>query len=252
MKRSYGKAFKKTSKASKNRKKQKTALADKEEQNAYIYRVNQKGALTTGNITGSTLALPSTAKATFRYAYAGSLDPSTGGVALTSFRANGPYDPEVAVGGHQPRGWDQFAAFYTHYHCIGATATLYMSNTATSANQIAFGIFLNDVATPLIGSTPLDYIESPNCAWKMMAAGSGDDTSATVRQTFSASKFFGKKAILSSESHGAAINNYPSDEAYFHVWMGQPQAGADIPAQAYTMVIDYIVVFHGRSDLVAS
>lgn len=49
-----------------------------------------------------------------------------------SYRLNGPYDPDVAVGGSQPAGWDQYAALYKRYRVVRANVEIEFANpTAT-------------------------------------------------------------------------------------------------------------------------
>uniref|UniRef100_UPI0040478526 hypothetical protein n=1 Tax=Yoonia sp. TaxID=2212373 RepID=UPI0040478526 len=50
-----------------------------------------------------------------RYHETFSLNPAIGGVpALYSFRSNGCFDPNFTGVGHQPRGYDQIMAMYSH------------------------------------------------------------------------------------------------------------------------------------------
>lgn len=46
------------------------------------------------------------------------------------YRGNGLYDPEVAVGGHQPRMFDQMCLFYQSYLVLGSkiSITFFMFN----------------------------------------------------------------------------------------------------------------------------
>ncbi len=43
------------------------------------------------------------------------------------YRANSIFDPAVAVGGHQPRGFDQFMALYTEWVVLSSTISVFTS-----------------------------------------------------------------------------------------------------------------------------
>lgn len=71
-----------------------------------------------------------------------------------SFRLNSIFDPDVAVGGHQPYGFDQMAAFYNKYLVTRALVELTLTNPSADglifACQVrspsgAFGVSGNDV-----------------------------------------------------------------------------------------------------------
>jgi len=52
------------------------------------------------------------------------------------FRANGMYDPEVAVGGHQPYGFDQLTARYQHWTVVYATCKAQFLQTTENFNSV--------------------------------------------------------------------------------------------------------------------
>lgn len=60
---------------------------------------------------------------------------TAGNIALLEYRANGMYDPEVALLGHQPYGFDQLMAQYQHFTVISATCTAEMLINDTNQNQ---------------------------------------------------------------------------------------------------------------------
>lgn len=60
---------------------------------------------------------------------------ASGGItdyALNSYRINGPYDPNVAIGGGSCTGWDELAAIYGKYRCLGAKLTATCYNTCAT------------------------------------------------------------------------------------------------------------------------
>lgn len=69
-----------------------------------------------------------------------------GAINVVEYRANGMYDPEVAVGGHQPYGFDQLMAQYYHYTVIGAKFEI-ECQTHTDSPQIWMGMVYNNTGT---------------------------------------------------------------------------------------------------------
>lgn len=69
-----------------------------------------------------------------------------GAINTIEYRANGMYDPEVAVGGHQPYGFDQLMAQYYHYTVIGATFEV-ECQTHTDSPQIWMCMLYNNTGT---------------------------------------------------------------------------------------------------------
>lgn len=58
-----------------------------------------------------------------------------GNYSETVMRGNNVYDPEVAVGGHQPMGYDNFAGVYDFYYVHGARCSAAHFNLANNANN---------------------------------------------------------------------------------------------------------------------
>lgn len=73
-------------------------------------------------------ALPRTLRDTLVYSTTAKLDPSAGNMASAYFRASSIFDPQFAVGGHQPRGHDTLAQFYKHYKVLKAVCSFTFSN----------------------------------------------------------------------------------------------------------------------------
>lgn len=66
---------------------------------------------------------PETKTVTFTYFVSISLDPSANLAASQDFNCNDIFDPEVAVGGHQPRGHDEWATHYNNTKVLSSTCT---------------------------------------------------------------------------------------------------------------------------------
>jgi len=74
--------------------------------------------------------------------------PGAAAIISTQFRANGMYDPEVAVGGHQPYGFDQLMAQYFHYTVVAANCTVETLQQETYVNVVSFVGYHNESGVP--------------------------------------------------------------------------------------------------------
>ena len=59
--------------------------------------------------------MPKTKVVRLKYVEFFSSNTGTAVPAVKYFSANGCYDPYISGTGHQPRGFDQWTAFYDHY-----------------------------------------------------------------------------------------------------------------------------------------
>jgi hypothetical protein len=54
--------------------------------------------------------------------------PATTLTGVVTYRLNGPYDPDAAVGGGQPRGYDQLTPIYDQYRVVRADVEIIFSD----------------------------------------------------------------------------------------------------------------------------
>lgn len=85
--------------------------------------------------------------------YAGSAVPQ-----VIQFNTLGCYDVEVALGGHQPKGFDQWSAFYNRYICYGVGYTFHFANRSTAEQAQCFVLSRPNTTTPTLLE---DILESP-------------------------------------------------------------------------------------------
>jgi hypothetical protein len=185
------------------------------------------------------LAFPKTRKVILKYAVPNfTLNAAPGGIDTRIFRANSLNDPDYAIGGQQPRGFDQWASFYSQYTVIGARikVTAYQTGGATGCGFI--GIYMS----PDSGQFPSDttgLLEAVNNNWVWTNFRTGDLDIRTVSQTFSAKKFLGKLG----DDESAAVNSNPVNGAYFHVWYAAQDPTVDPPVINCTAEVEYIALF---------
>lgn len=176
-------------------------------------------------------------KAKLRYATQVSINPAAGVGTSALFSANGIYDCEVAVGGHQPRGHDELFAAYDHVRVVGSKLSALFANNTNDPNLV--GVYLTDSTTTI--SNHIELMERPRTRFKVMGDGTSGPNTLTLTKKFSAKRFFGK-AARTDDIYRGDVNNNPTEQAYFGVYVGPTDSAADV-GQVVQIVIDYICIF---------
>lgn len=142
----------------------------------------------------------------------------TGGFDGFYMWANGIHDPDVAIGGHQPMGHDQWQLFYNHYVVLGAKCKVtYASRDNVVAQPIIVGISIEDDVTS--GATNVSTIQEYGGAKYKMFQGYTSMSTKSVTAHFSAKKFFNVTDMKDNQSDkGANFGANPTDGAYFRVF----------------------------------
>ncbi len=171
-----------------------------------------------------------------------SLD-ATGAILDTKYyRANGMYDPQDAVGGHQPRGFDQNMVSYERFTVIGSKLKLtYMPDAAAGAVPGYFGAYVTDTNTPEF-TAGTDLMESKKNLQKVRYAGHGvDGNKVAATSYFSFKKFFGTKKGLDNADYQGTSGSDPDDRAYFCLWAASIGGNNPDPVN-FLLEIEYIAV----------
>jgi hypothetical protein len=177
----------------------------------------------------------------------------TGGTTLGYFdlRANGVYDPVVAVGGHQPLGYDQWSTFYNNWVVLACDIhTNFKSNVASENTQIVGIILSDDTTTPMeVG----ELAEQPLAHWTTVCCNAGNRAFADVRHRYDAKTFFNIKDPLDNVSRlGGTTGADPTEQAYFRVYFNNSNGGiSDTTLQTNTL-LTYDVVFSEPKALAQS
>mgnify|MGYP000665845920 FL=1 len=189
-----------------------------------------------------------------RYVWQGALDASAGGLASKQFNLNGMYDPEVAVGGHQPRGFDQLMAAYNRYCVVSVKAQFINLNNDTSNDNPPqyFGLKVSSSATEIASYSAVDLLESRQKV-KMAEGGmiyptihKADSISGrpSVMKLWSAKKYFGGTVVGSDEHTGtASANPTSSSRAILDCWVGHPSSSVNPASGSYLVILDYVALF---------
>jgi hypothetical protein len=187
-----------------------------------------------------------------RFVYNSSLNPAAGAIATKTFRANGPYDPDYAVGGGQPYGYDQLAVFFERYTVIGARVKLTVfseSSTASATNaNVIFILPSLDATAP---TSILDVQGQPQAKMAPLGSVYSNKAISTVTATFNAARTFRTADPVTNGQIGGLYNGTPDLEAFFHIGYGSITA-SDPDTVYYSIMIEYDTVWYGRRQITSS
>lgn len=173
---------------------------------------------------------------------------STSGALITKlFKANSIFDPDQAVGGHQPLGYDQWSAFYNHYVVIGSKINFEVAWSAGTTTPVTVGVYLSD-DTSLAGTTALELQEQGKSR-NLVLAPSLSNPTRSLNLGYSAKKFFNVNDIKDNlDRLGAEFSSDPGELAYFAIYMESTDEGSTSSVRVVT-TIDYIVIMSEPKEL---
>jgi hypothetical protein len=160
----------------------------------------------------------------------------------TFFRANGPYDPDASIGGHQPLGYDEWAAFYNHYVVRRSDIMVEAYDTEAAAILDSLSVIVCDDTT--IPATPQALREQPACSATVFGKDMGSKAVGRVNQFYEPRQFFGCKRVEDRvETLGALVGANPSEQAYFGVAIGSAIGGVNSRTYVMRVRICYTILF---------
>jgi len=172
------------------------------------------------------------------------LDSTAGAADVRKYRLNSIFDPNFAVGGHQPMGRDEYATLFQAYRVLGAriTAKFYWDQSALVGQAHNCGItFLSPNQTTSITDQTQLIERTHNKCVKTLKSNSRD--SQTVTCYWSAKKYFGK-ILAYDHTSIAAMGADPAYPAIAQVWAGTADRSSNTSESVRVdIVIDYIVEF---------
>lgn len=142
---------------------------------------------------------------------------STGGISVLDFRGNGPFDPEVAVGGGQPFGFDQLSALYNQVLVFGSKILINCSvyNAAAPQSNKNDMVFTLRPSRDLTPATDVD-IEWGNPYGQMKVLGAYKPT--VFKSFMSTAKIYGvpPKKVTDEEDFSSSIGALPANGWVWH------------------------------------
>lgn len=155
------------------------------------------------------------------------------------FRANGLYDPDATIGGHQPIGFDQFMAMYDHFTVIASKIRVELQNTSSTIPALV-AIEVSDSAT--IATNFNTLLENGLARWRRIEPQGNARDSCVLTKTYSTRRFFGRAAVLAEDNLRGTVAADPSEIAFFKVYAMNAMGSTDAAQIRGTVQIDYIAI----------
>jgi len=218
------------------------------------------------------LAFPQEMRTTLRYVVSYDLEPTSATAAGKSLLANGLYDPEVSVGGHQPRGFDQYTDLYHKFTVrssklsvtfsyegylgpAGTTSTGQPNQAIEDAGGDVVAVpgaicLIHKAVAPNVTGTIENFQEKDKTKWTQIVPSSGPKTISTVMR---ASEFFGKDFLVGADGYTGDDSADPANKLYYHIMAGlnSNEYPNQIKVRA-NCVVEYDVVWTEPKQLAAS
>lgn len=163
------------------------------------------------------------------------------------FRANGMFDPQFSLGGHQPRGFDQIMGtplvplLYEHYTVLASSCECHFNNTNAATTGLAT---IRLSSSPIVSAKYVDILEGRYVTWKQMPpTGTGNGGTVLKALKFTPNGFLGIKNPKSNTAIRGSVSADPATEAYFIISTGAQDELVSIGATNITVVLDYTAYF---------
>lgn len=189
------------------------------------------------NIVDLGRGFPRMIKMTHKYAETSAISSAAGVINYQRWSANGMFDPNPAVGGHQPMYFDNLSAVYDHYTVIGSMCKLTFIPTTASPPAGYVGVFIDD-DNAMTATSINEVMEQTTGQFKACAVGNNEPSVFILK--WSAKRFFSKDPLANTSLQGTSAAN-PTEQSYF---VAAAQAnGASTCAWTVTAEISYIAVW---------
>lgn len=202
--------------------------------------------------TISTQLIPLKVMKTFRYSDTITLDPGAGIPAEVWYRANGMYDPQESIGGHQPLGFDQYVGvLYDHFVVVGAKITAIFNSRGSSGSTSTYRVGINPTDTTS-DSLPMNtLIEQGRCKWGFCSNVTSTGQK-TITMKLNPNKYLGRSHPLSDPDLKGSASADPVEQAYFHIFADAADGAVDAGALTVNLLIEYSAVLIEPKNLTGS
>lgn len=182
-----------------------------------------------------------------------------GAIYERQFRANDLYDPDYAVGGHQPYGFDQLIAQYYHFTVLYSKCEFEVMDP-TEARNAQYRIWITQAPGQLASTFALSGLnglleERPHSESVAIVTGGNKEGSRKVSMFFDGPKRFGMSAaamVGDSRFQGDAATS-PTEDAYFAIGGFHPGGSAVSYGDAVCRIeLTYWAVFTEPKRMVSS
>jgi len=200
---------------------------------------------------GIPVGCPKQMRVKLRYNTATVLTCPLGQVAnYTTYRANAPNDPEAALGGGQPRYYDQWSALYNSVTTVSSKCIVEFANEDpnNSANFMNAHVGVAHTSSSTLPGVNFNDVLELSYNNHKIASGQQRTISSLV---WKPEQYFIGKTIY-DEDIASDVSSTPVRECFFHVYNACTAAGANISARTYSVTVEYDVIFFDKKYPTAS
>lgn len=185
------------------------------------------------------IGFPQSMSTQLRYCDAIDFSPNSATISLHTFLANGLYDPDTQIGGHQPRGFDEFMEVYKKFTVKGSRIAITWSyegyngpsqqmTTGAPAQSIqsasggvqavpaVVGMVIPSSEASVSGSVTSSQ-EIEKARWVTVTP---QGEAKTISARAAPTDFFGKDFLVGADGYTGTIGTDPSNKLYYHVIAG--------------------------------
>jgi len=163
---------------------------------------------------------------------------------LLQYRGNGPFDPEVASGGGQPRGYDQWTTKYQYQFTAASSFEATLSSITPQAAIVA-AMWPAEAGTATTG-TP--YADGERAYARFIQYENNSSGPRTMKSFMSTKKMFGSKSPRIDEpDYASGVGALPATQWYWHI----SAQNLDLTNELYistTVKLTYWITFYDRKD----
>jgi len=237
-------------------------------------QTNRRGRNALVRVPRNKIGFPQQLKTKLRYSTRVEFIPTSTSVIQFQLKANGMHDPQVSLGGHQPRGFDEFMDAYDMFTVLGSKITCswmyegYNGPSLTSSTgNLTQNILQNTSAavpalTPMVcglhkgveslsSGKPEVQIEKDRTVWTFI---NGEGQHKTLSTSMKTSDFYGNGVATGAEGYTGSSTADPDNLVFYELWCGR--VSDDYPAETTKIVcyaqIEYDAVFSQPKTLNAS
>lgn len=176
-----------------------------------------------------------------------SVNPGAAGtVAEAIYYGTGMWDPRYAVGGAQPRGFDQFVGvLYDHYVVVGAKATCRFDN---SGNTVPIICMIKTQDSGQQTTSRADWFEDTYTTKRLCGSGTSARQFTTVTKKFNTGRFLGRSNVLSDSTLKGTNAANPTENVFFHVGVCSVDDSLDINAVPVQIEIEFLAYLIERRN----
>lgn len=162
-------------------------------------------------------------------------------------KANGIYDPDSAIGGHQPLGFDQWTAIYNHWVVNSATirCTYYINSDTTLDATFLCGIYDDDDASNSLSVSEIQEGSSRNKSLVVTT----NNPQGILYSSWKSKRKFSTNQLADVNQRGSAAAD-PNESSQWCIWAYNYGVNSD--RCDVHIDIEYDVTFFERKDLSGS